>query len=430
MISLDTASKKLEIKLAGAVATTELPFVASYVDINQTTFAMSASSEADGATTGATAVVVVAAPGATTTRKLNYLSVVNVDTAAVTLTVQVNNAATLRIVLKVALAVGDQLSFTDAGGWTVFDASGNRKQIIGGVLPASSFPALSGDVTTTAGSLVTAIGANKVTVGMLAQAATMTVLGRSAAGTGDVSALTTLPTTVQDNITRLGTVVAGVWNAGAVTSSVNSPGATTGPAFLNTSLATSENGIRLLLQAQGENNTGDAWIRFISKDGGVSEKNWSLGIDTSDSQSFGLGVSQSPGASTVFRITTGGVLTLAALVSGNLTSASGVITSSSDERMKKIVPGRYPYGLAEIRSLVAAKRGLIRYHWNKKSGLPMKEQRAGMGAQTAHRFIPESAFKHPKTGQWGFDDRPWLGASLQAIVALDTRLRALEGKAA
>jgi hypothetical protein len=76
---------------------------------------------------------------------------------------------------------------------------------------------------------------------MLAQVATMTVLGRSAAGTGDVSALTTLPTSVQDNITRLGTlataltssvsvaltgvtnnlgtITSGVWNAGAVTSS-------------------------------------------------------------------------------------------------------------------------------------------------------------------------------------------------------------------
>lgn len=39
------------------------------------------------------------------------------------------------------------------------------------------------------------------------------VLGRSTAGTGAIEALTTLPTAVQDLITRLGTVTSGEWNA-------------------------------------------------------------------------------------------------------------------------------------------------------------------------------------------------------------------------
>jgi len=47
--------------------------------------------------------------------------------------------------------------------------------------------------------------------------ATGTVLGRSAAGSGPSSALTTLPSPVQDNITRLGTVTSGTWNGGVVT---------------------------------------------------------------------------------------------------------------------------------------------------------------------------------------------------------------------
>jgi hypothetical protein len=170
MLALDATTKSLEIKLAGAIATTQCPFVAAYVDLNQTTFAATASGEADGTTNGATAVTVLAAPSATTTRKLNYLSLVNVDTAPVVAAVQVNNAATKRIVFQATLAVGDQLEFTDASGWRVLDSAGNTKTSasVSGILPAANFPALTGDVTTVAGALATTIGAGKVTNAMLA----------------------------------------------------------------------------------------------------------------------------------------------------------------------------------------------------------------------------------------------------------------------
>ncbi len=127
MITLDSVLKSLEIKLAGAAATTELPYVSAYVDLNQSTWALTGAGEQDGVTTGGTAKEVVAAPGATTSRKLNYLSVVNVDTVPAVLTVQVNNNATKRIVFSATLAVGDQLSYTDAFGWKIFDSSGNQK---------------------------------------------------------------------------------------------------------------------------------------------------------------------------------------------------------------------------------------------------------------------------------------------------------------
>lgn len=42
---------------------------------------------------------------------------------------------------------------------------------------------------------------------------TQTLLGRATPGVGDVEILTVLPTAVQNSITRLGTVVSGVWNA-------------------------------------------------------------------------------------------------------------------------------------------------------------------------------------------------------------------------
>ena len=74
-----------------------------------------------------------------------------------------------------------------------------------GTLAAGQFPALTGDVTTTAGSVATAIGANKVTLGMLAQVATARFLGRTTAGTGDVESLTgTQATALLDAFTAAG----------------------------------------------------------------------------------------------------------------------------------------------------------------------------------------------------------------------------------
>lgn len=127
MIILDSTLKSLELKLAGAPATTQPPFVASYVDISQTTFGMTAAAENDGAMNGSTAVTAAAAPSASTTRQLKFLSVFNVDTAAVVLTVQVNNNGTARIVWKATLAIGDTLVYVDGQGFSVFDTNGQVK---------------------------------------------------------------------------------------------------------------------------------------------------------------------------------------------------------------------------------------------------------------------------------------------------------------
>src|SRR3990167_1993 len=82
MIALDATTDSLEVDLTGVVTTNQLPFVAAYVDVNQTTFAMTKSEGNDGTTNNTTAVTLVAAPGATTTRILKYLSIKNSDTVA------------------------------------------------------------------------------------------------------------------------------------------------------------------------------------------------------------------------------------------------------------------------------------------------------------------------------------------------------------
>lgn len=65
----------------------------------------------------------------------------------------------------------------------------NASNLASGTVPAGRMPALTGDVTTTAGSVATTIGANKVTLAMLATMATGNVLGRNTPGTGNVETL-------------------------------------------------------------------------------------------------------------------------------------------------------------------------------------------------------------------------------------------------
>lgn len=124
MILLDTTTESLEIKLTGAVSSTQLPFTSSYADLNQSTFAITAISSNDGATNNTTAVTMVAAPSASRSRKVAFLNIYNADSASATVTIQINSNATLRILVAVALAVGSTLQYTDGGGWQVLDNSG------------------------------------------------------------------------------------------------------------------------------------------------------------------------------------------------------------------------------------------------------------------------------------------------------------------
>lgn len=60
---------------------------------------------------------------------------------------------------------------------------------LSGSVAASQMPALTGDVTTTAGTVATTIAAHAVTVGKLAQAGAYSVLGNNTSGTADITAV-------------------------------------------------------------------------------------------------------------------------------------------------------------------------------------------------------------------------------------------------
>jgi hypothetical protein len=110
----------LEVHLAGAPSA-QLPWTSSFVDITTTAFTPAC---ADGTTNSTTAVTVVAAPAASTQRQLKFFSITNQANASVTLTIQLNNNGTARIIFKGSLAVGDNLQYCDGQGFSQRNATG------------------------------------------------------------------------------------------------------------------------------------------------------------------------------------------------------------------------------------------------------------------------------------------------------------------
>lgn len=127
MLILDATTKKLEFHLAGAVATNELHFVVSYVDILSSDMSLSALASNEGLSSGAAAVTLIPAPASGHTRQLKTLSIRNTDTAVVVVTVQVDISATDREVAEFTLAVDDVLYYEDAQGWYVLNLNGELK---------------------------------------------------------------------------------------------------------------------------------------------------------------------------------------------------------------------------------------------------------------------------------------------------------------
>ena len=124
MLILDATTKSLQIKLAGAITTNQLPFSTSYVDSSGTA---TTPGEQDGQSNNTTAVTVAGAPASSTQRLIKSFALRNADTAAATVTVVYNNNSTLRNILVVTLAVGDQLIYEDGTGWFCLDSNGNTK---------------------------------------------------------------------------------------------------------------------------------------------------------------------------------------------------------------------------------------------------------------------------------------------------------------
>jgi hypothetical protein len=131
---LDNTTRSLEIVLGGAITTNQLPFVVSYIDIEDTTFGVTLVISNNGVTNSTTAVTVVAAPGSNRIRQIKTLSVTNIDTVAATVILNYNDNGTLRRILKVTLAVDDNLIYSN-GEFRVIDVNGREKMYLPGYQP-------------------------------------------------------------------------------------------------------------------------------------------------------------------------------------------------------------------------------------------------------------------------------------------------------
>lgn len=122
---LDATTRKLQLVLTAAMTTANMPVSVYYVDSSAS--ALPVSGIAPTNSNGVTYVDILAAPAASTQRKVNALTVNNTDTAAKTVQIYLDDNGTDYLQCAATLQVGDVLGYTDTRGWYVNDSAGNLK---------------------------------------------------------------------------------------------------------------------------------------------------------------------------------------------------------------------------------------------------------------------------------------------------------------
>lgn len=116
MIILSQTTDKIQVVLAGAVATNQLQCIASWRDITAAPTYVAGRSVAN--TNNSTDVDLIASPAATTQRVIDFISVYNADTASATVTIKYNANATIYTLWSGALATGARMEYENGKGFT------------------------------------------------------------------------------------------------------------------------------------------------------------------------------------------------------------------------------------------------------------------------------------------------------------------------
>lgn len=114
-------------------------------------------------------------------------------------------------------------------------------------------------------------------------------------------------------------------------------------------------------------------------------------------------------------ITSSGTITFSDLGTGTVTSTAGVLSVSSDERLKNI-QGVFVRGITEIMAIDP-----ILYKWNELSGLETESTYAGFSAQNIQAAIPEAVAVDPR-GFLTLSDRPIIAALVNSVKEQQTMI--------
>jgi hypothetical protein len=113
-VILDSTLKTIEVVLEGAITTNQLDVTAAYADTWPS--GPFVPGEQDESTNGGTPVTAVAAPPANVQRMVNEIRVYNKDTVLHTITIQLNNNGTRRVLQKQPASPGAVVVYAPSGG--------------------------------------------------------------------------------------------------------------------------------------------------------------------------------------------------------------------------------------------------------------------------------------------------------------------------
>ena len=138
IVLMDTG-ELIRARMSGAAATTNPACYASYGD-EVLGRALVVGNNGGAALSGASNVTLVAAPTDADARRLvSYISIANVDTAAVTVVVEFYDGSTARELARVTLAVNSTLEYVAGLGWRVINTAGQAlSSASGGGTPGGS----------------------------------------------------------------------------------------------------------------------------------------------------------------------------------------------------------------------------------------------------------------------------------------------------
>ena len=125
---LSGTTHTLQIELL-ASAVTDPEYVVSYQDVTSAGMTLPMASS-QGTTNDTTAVTMVAAPGASTTRQVTHISLFNHNSSSVTARIWKDVGGMEYNLCRVLLQVGDTLEWTRETGWHVLTNSQQESVII------------------------------------------------------------------------------------------------------------------------------------------------------------------------------------------------------------------------------------------------------------------------------------------------------------